>query len=70
MQNKDRDQTGNFRNIFSCSRYDVILIVIIGPPGDHERPSGASQRPSPPANSSTNWGQGSNGRRTCVEVKG
>ena len=70
VQNKDCDQTGNFRNLFSCSKYNLILIVIIGPPGDHERPSDASQRPSPHANSSTNWGQGSHGRRTYVEVKG
>ena len=70
MQNKDRDQTGNFRNLFNCSKYDLILIVIIGPPGDHERPSDASQRPSPHANTSTNWGQGSHGRRTYVKVKG
>ena len=69
VQNKDRDQTGNFRNLFSCSKYNLILIVNIGPPGDHERPSDASQRPSPHANSSTNWGQGSHGRRTYVKVK-
>ena len=44
--------------------------MIIGPPGDHERPSDASQRPSPHANTSTNWGQGSHGRRTYVKVIG
>ena len=70
VQNKDRDQTGKFLNLFSCSKYDLILIMIIGPPGDHERPSDASQRPSPPAHSSSNWGQGSHGRRTYVKVKG
>ena len=70
VQNKDRDQTGNFRLLFSCPKYNLILILNIGPPGDHERPSDASQRPSPHANSSTNWGQGSHGRRTYVEVKG
>ena len=66
VQNEDCDQTGNFRNLFSCSMYG--LIMIIGPPGDHERPSDASQRPSPHANSSSNWGQGSHGRCTYVKV--
>ena len=70
VQNEDRDQTGKFLNLFSCSKYDQILIVVIGPPGDHERPSDASQRPSPPTHSSTDWRQGSHGRRTYVKVKG
>jgi len=68
VQNEDRDQTGDFLNLFSCSKYDLILILIINPPGDHERSRDASQRPSPPAHSSSNWGQGSHGRRTYVKV--
>ena len=35
VQNQDCDQTGNLRNLISCSKYDLILIAIIGPPGDH-----------------------------------
>ena len=70
VQNQDCDQTGNLRNLISCSKYDLILIAIIGPPGDHERPRDASQRPSPHANSSTNWGQGSHGRCTYDKVIG